>query len=403
MFVKISSIIIRYFGHYEIAVVYCHTYYCNTIIYIGENTMKNTKKLLALLLALAMVFSLAACGSKDSGEETTEQTGTETGTETGSTFDYSYIYDENGYFKDVKALDYVTLADYSKISVSSEDVESQVEYFLAQYPDHKEVTDRAVEDGNTVNIDYVGSIDGVEFDGGSTGGNGTEVTIGVTSYIDDFLEQLIGHMPGETFDVNVTFPEDYGVEDLNGKDAVFVTTINHIVEETDAVLDDAFVANNLSAEYKWTTVAEMRTGIAEAIAAQNIFEASEVSDELPEAVIEYELDNMVEYYRQYAQMYGVELDEFLTTYVGVESEEALREQSRDYCIEQCQYYMFLQAVAEAEGITPTEEDARRFMSAQNGDDSLYENYVDNFGLNYVMSLALYSKVDEFLGSKAVVE
>lgn len=363
--------------------------------------MRNIKKLMTLLLALAVIFSLAACGN---GEDENSSAGdSDTADTEEESFDHSYIYDDNGYFKDIRALDIVQLEDYGKISVSSADVESQVEYLLAQYPDSENVTDRAVADGDTVNIDYVGSVDGVEFDGGSTGGAGTDVTIGVTSYIDDFLEQLIGHMPGETFDINVTFPEDYGVDDLNGKDAVFVTTVNHIVVEKDAVLDDAFVADNLSAEYKWTTVDEMRTGIAEALAARKLYESSTVSGDIPDELIEYEIENLVEYYRQYAKMYNVGLDEFLSSNAGIENEQALREQSRDYCIEQCRYYLFLQAVAEAEDIKPTEEDAKAYMAEQNGDDSLYESYVENFGRNYVMSLALYSKVDEFIGNRAVVE
>lgn len=87
-----------------------------------------------------------------------------------------------------------------------------------------------VQDGDSVNIDYVGSIDGVEFEGGSTGGTGTTLVIGSGYYIDDFEEQLIGSHPGDTVDVNVTFPEDYGKEELNGKDALFQVTINGIYE-----------------------------------------------------------------------------------------------------------------------------------------------------------------------------
>ena len=87
-----------------------------------------------------------------------------------------------------------------------------------------------VEDGDTVNIDYVGSVDGVEFDGGSTGGLGTDLVIGSGSFIDDFEEQLIGAHPGDTGDGNVTFPEEYGVEELNGQDALFEVTINGIYE-----------------------------------------------------------------------------------------------------------------------------------------------------------------------------
>jgi len=91
-------------------------------------------------------------------------------------------------------------------------------------------TSLVVADGDTVNIDYVGTIDGVEFPGGSTGGIGIELIIGSKMYIDDFEEQLIGHHVGETVDVVVTFPEDYGMEELNGQEAVFTTVINGIYE-----------------------------------------------------------------------------------------------------------------------------------------------------------------------------
>ena len=87
-----------------------------------------------------------------------------------------------------------------------------------------------VEDGDTVNIDYVGSIDGVEFDGGNTQGNGTDLTIGSGRYIDDFEEQLIGAHPGDEVEVTVTFPDDYGNDELNGKEAVFDVTVNGIYQ-----------------------------------------------------------------------------------------------------------------------------------------------------------------------------
>lgn len=87
-----------------------------------------------------------------------------------------------------------------------------------------------VKDGDTVNIDYVGSVDGVEFDGGNTQGMGTDLVIGSGSYIDDFEEQLIGAHPGDKVEVTVTFPEDYEVEDLNGKEAVFDVTVNGIYQ-----------------------------------------------------------------------------------------------------------------------------------------------------------------------------
>lgn len=91
-------------------------------------------------------------------------------------------------------------------------------------------TNLVVEDGDTVNIDYTGYVGTEAFDGGSTDGAGTSLTIGSGSYIDDFEEQLIGHNVGETVEVYVTFPEDYGVDELNGQDATFEVTINGIYQ-----------------------------------------------------------------------------------------------------------------------------------------------------------------------------
>jgi FKBP-type peptidyl-prolyl cis-trans isomerase len=85
-----------------------------------------------------------------------------------------------------------------------------------------------VKSGDTVNIDYTGTIDGEAFDGGSTDGQGTDLVLGSGTYIDGFEDGIIGHKVGETFDISVTFPENYGVDSLNGKDAVFSVTINGV-------------------------------------------------------------------------------------------------------------------------------------------------------------------------------
>lgn len=85
-----------------------------------------------------------------------------------------------------------------------------------------------VKDGDTVNIDYVGRIDGVAFEGGNTKGQGADLTIGSGTYIDDFEEQLIGSHPGDEVKVTVTFPENYGNDELNGKEAVFDVVVNGI-------------------------------------------------------------------------------------------------------------------------------------------------------------------------------
>lgn len=97
-------------------------------------------------------------------------------------------------------------------------------------PSYSTDTSLTVKDGDTVNIDYVGKIDGTAFDGGSTNGQGTDLEIGSGSYIDDFEDQLVGAHPGDEVEVTVTLPDDYGAADLAGKEAVFDVTVNGIYE-----------------------------------------------------------------------------------------------------------------------------------------------------------------------------
>lgn len=116
----------------------------------------------------------------------------------------------------------------SSVSASSESGSEDTASDSTGYSTDSSLT---VKDGDTVNIDYVGSIDGVEFEGGNTNNAGTDLTIGSGLYIDDFEEQLIGSHPGDTVNVTVTFPEDYQQEDLQGKEALFVVTVNGIYTE----------------------------------------------------------------------------------------------------------------------------------------------------------------------------
>lgn len=120
------------------------------------------------------------------------------------------------------------IALFIAIAITSADSASDTDSDSAGYSTDASLT---VEDGDTVNIDYVGSVDGVEFEGGSTQGQGTDLVIGSGSYIDDFEEQLIGAHPGDEVDVYATFPDPYNNNpDLNGKEALFEVTINGIYE-----------------------------------------------------------------------------------------------------------------------------------------------------------------------------
>ena len=124
----------------------------------------------------------------------------------------------------------VSLAD---VEFKDDEVNSQVDSLLSQHAFYSDDATKEVKDGDTINLDYVGTVDGVAFDGGSTNGNGTTLTIGSGTYIDTFEQQLIGSHPGDSVTVNVTFPEDYGNADLAGKPAVFECVVNSKGEPCD--------------------------------------------------------------------------------------------------------------------------------------------------------------------------
>lgn len=332
-------------------------------------------------------------------------------------FSYSDGIDENGYWAGIKALDYIELMDYKGVSIPAEThtitdeaVQEQIDAIAANYSTSEHVTDRAVVDGDTVNIDYVGTVDGVEFDGGSTGGAGTEVTIGVTSYIEGFLPQLVGKMPGETFDLNVTFPEDYGVEELNGKDAVFSTTINYIVETVTPEITDAFVAENLTASYGWTTIEEMKTGLKadmEISAVQGFLQEYIIANmnmmqEIPESLMVYQENALLSYYEEYAGYFGMGLDDFLTTYMGIESREALIADNYDYSVEGASFYLAVQAIAEDAGITVSDEDVASYFDHYYGTTD-YTQYEEAYGLPYLKQAVLNQRVMDLMQENAVME
>lgn len=348
-------------------------------------------------MAVAMTPA-AAFAEETSTEEATEvATEAETGAEEESSeaeteaFDYSEGYDEKGFFEGVHALDYVTLLDYSNIELpdsilpSDETVQSQIDQTLSSYATTNQITDsdRLIEDGDTVNIDYVGSVDGVEFDGGSTNGNGTTVTIGVTSYIDGFLDQLIGHAPGENFDINVTFPDPYSQnEDLSGKDAVFNITINYIEETVTPEFDDDFIAENFP---DFESADAYRQDVYDKLYKQNLYnelfqyvvENSEIS-EVPDSVVDTVYNERYQYYSSIASMYGVNMDTFLSAN-GLD-EDSFREMCKTYAGN----YLVLQAVMENEG---WEMDADTAKESLDFSDDDYEKAVGVYGEPYVFFAA----------------
>jgi len=323
---------------------------------------------------------------------------------------------DNGFFEGIKALNYVDLCDYVGIpvpndvyEVSEESIKAELDSVLAGFITTKQVTDRAVADGDTVNIDYVGRVNGIAFDGGSTNGEGTDVTIGVTQYVDDFLEQLIGHTPGESFDVEVTFPEDYHKEDLQGKDAVFAVTINHIVEKIYPELTDKFVKDNLSETYGWKTVAEMNKAIEDNLRktamgefVQNYVVENCVVSDVPEKILEYQRGSLVYHYRRYADAYGMTLEGFLAEYMGIPSVDELLKTAAEDTMEAAKFYLIIQAIAEDARISASAKDVADYYTKQVGLEQ-YTEYAQSYGMPYLKMVTLSRKVIEYLVDKAVIQ
>lgn len=342
--------------------------------------MKLTKTAAVLLTATLVGTQLFSCGDDKT---------------TSDGFDYSKGLDDNGFFENIKASDYVNLPDYkgieyeaSILTASEDEVQIQLDGVLESFSTYEMITDTEVEDGDTVNIDYVGSVDGVEFSGGSTQGQGTTVTIGVTSYIDDFLEQLIGHKPGETFDVEVTFPDPYtNNTDLSGKDAVFTTTINYIQGD----LIKAELTDEIASTYGFDSTDEMITDIEEWVKDKQIFEfftdilanATAKSD-IPESVLNYVIDYDLSQYEYYATYYGMTVEEIITSFLGYESKQAYIDDNMEIYEENAVQYLAAQAIAELEGLSVTDADIE--------EQGYTDDQIDAYGLPYIKQYILFQTV-----------
>lgn len=179
--------------------------------------------------------------------------------------DYSKGLADDGRIENADMAAMLELADYKNVSVpedevaaTAEEVEEEISSTLESYKELSTDEQLTIADGDEVNIDFVGTVDGVEFEGGNSNGEGYDLTIGSGSFVDDFEQQLIGHKPGEEVTVEVTFPEDYN-EEMAGKDAVFAVTINGIQVKPE--LTDAFVAENLADAEEVSTAAEYRAKV----------------------------------------------------------------------------------------------------------------------------------------------
>ena len=269
-----------------------------------------------------------------------------------------------------EALDYVTLGQYTDLPVevqpiviTDEQVEESIKDRVLSAGIYDEVTDGTVQEGDVANIDFVGKKDGEAFEGGTA--EGYDLTIGSGSFIPGFEEGLIGVSVGETVDLNLTFPEDYTSEELAGQETVFTVTVNSIQRPSE-ITDE--VISKLT-EGAYTTLDGYRAFVREDLEAQEKNTQDSTVDmelmtllyntctvnEYPEELVQYSVGQMKDYYQQYADMYGVTFDEFISNYFGMD-EETFNSEVEKAVTDNLQQELILGAIAEKENLQVTDEE-----------------------------------------------
>ena len=262
----------------------------------------------------------------------------------------------------------VTLGEYKGVEVKREhtlvtedEVNAEIEKERNKQAAEVSVDNRAVAEGDTVNLDYSGSVDGVKFAGGTA--EAQTLKIGSHTFIPGFEEQMVGMNIGEEKDLEVTFPEEYHAKELAGKKAVFHVKVNGITETQLPALDDDF-AKDISEfdtldEYKADVRAKLEAQAAERdnnaftnAVIEKVMENATV--EIPEAMVERQIDSMVRNFEARLAQQGLKLADFIK-YTG-QDEKSFRNQYREQAEKSVRANLVLEAVEHAENFEATEEE-----------------------------------------------
>ncbi len=263
----------------------------------------------------------------------------------------------------------VELGQYKGVSVPKADVtvtEKEVDAEITRVQDQNarmvtiEDPEYVIKNGDIVNIDFDGSVDGVPFDGGK--GENYPLTIGSHSFIDNFEQQLIGHKTGDEFDVNVTFPTPYAAKELEGKPAVFKVVVHDIKEKQLPELDDDFASEvsefETMKEYKASVKNDIKLRKEKAAAQENENNvmkavAANAKVDIPQAMIETNVENMIMDYERSMSQQGLKLDQYLS-YLGQSAEE-FRKSLEPQAEENIKMQLVVEAIVKAENITASDE------------------------------------------------
>lgn len=321
--------------------------------------------------------------------------------------------------------EYITITQYKKLEVpkveqtkiTDEDVENAIESQLQQEATKKDVTDRAAQMDDTVNIDFSGSVDGVQFDGGTAAGFdlvlGSNRFIGASGDYKGFEEQLVGHKTGEEFDITVQFPQEYNNADLAGKVAVFHIKINSIYVMEKPELNDEWVAKKSDKsktvkEYKKELKKDMEKSNDERVQAQlqssvgeALMEKVEVK-KLPEDQVNAKKTEITDQWKKYAEEMQMDFVEFLQQYGGYD-EATFNEQVQMVAENTVKQELAVRLIADEKKITVSDEEYEKKleeyveMSNLPDVDALKEQYSEE---NLRFSV-LADKVSEYLVKSCV--
>ena len=326
--------------------------------------------------------------------------------------------------------EYVTVGEYKglnvEVTVSAEvtdkQVQDEIDAILTIYTTQEELKEGTVKDKDKINLDYVGYLDGVAFEGGSTDGKGTDYTIG-GNYIKDLNDQLIGLEVGKEYDLECTFPTDYGKEELNGKTVIFKVTVNCIYgKDIVPEWNDELVNTYTKGEH--TTVASFEAALRNSLAEQNLANQEAAYEyalwaavlenctikSYPEETLAILTDDYYTYYKDYytyiASYYGMGYDDYLKQF-GVTDAEVKAD-----CVasakSEMDYMMVASEIAKKEKISMDQKEYDAEISSiveeytYDSADKFMEQY-SKHPENYLYESFIFDKVTDYLKEQNKME
>ena len=290
-------------------------------------------------------------------------------------------------------------------NVTDEEVEEEVKKLLDRNARKVPVTDRAAQNGDIANIDFCGTVDGVKFDGGEA--EGFDLTLGSGQFIPGFEEQVVGMNIGESKDVNVTFPENYQAENLKGKAAVFAVKLNslqgkELPELTDEFIKDATGSESLDA-YKAKTKERLENAAkrrANDATENSILEAisANAEVEIPQAMIEREIDSLVQKFEYQLMYQGLKLKDYLDFLKVTEAD--FRKNYEESAKKNVLNQLIISQLIKDEKIEATKEEVDAKIAEQAASVSKeveeYKKGMDPRQFDYISSDIIITKLFDFL-------